>query len=1842
MISSSIVAAETAVVGGGSAAAAAATAAVAPSSDPPPLVVSSNDLNSGGGEPPPQQQLQRRRKRTRGTDTDEESWRPTPAAAAATTTTTPQRHNDDDNNNDHAKLPSPPPSTPQEQQQHLLLLNPHTLRLLKLVQEGTVEHAQLAATLLAEMTSSSSPMVLWDILGRLQGYLQSPEWKTRHNASLAMEGVARQLPRNDQQEFLTHGAVHHRDQQQQQQQQIESQGGLESSPTTTTTSMYNDTTNNDNHNNSNTWLTLDDVKEHLSTILEKGRPLLSTSESNYNNNHDNNQDNNNNDEHEEEALLEQLDATAAAAEKAEFIQRRVQLQRLILARRLGLSSVLSHVGGKHLEDSVLSIQNDDFVYDNNDNDDDGARRNPVVRKSAAAAAKSKDDDTKSIRALLVMELRQQQQQQQQLQPGTSFRQVSHKNAQCLLATELVYRMFDASWYVRHGSLMGIMALMRAWKVHEASHFGIWPLDIMSRCLCILGLDRFADYSETATSSETGGIVAPVREMAGQVFAILFWAAPESIQRSSYDSIVHLSIVHRDDEDDASSSWEIRHAALLALKYVMALRGGVLNKKNDVPATDWTIHELSDHVLELATRSLNDTNHDTRGMAAQLLVVWLNTEWNPHHHSRSLISHILNQLWGALSPSILISSTVKDIVTLLDVLIRNDFRQVIAGIPTCEGRAPTTPCSRLLSRLALLTTAPYLSVKCVVVVLIGKAAKELELFLQDDTTTTDVGKEARAEITHSFCDVVWVIYRLRFDSSIQLDPEMSQEEIRFFAACDETWLALARSSRILLGESMEARFTLEQKILSTFFGFPMSGLRATPHIDSAISLTEASFGKHHRFLVDAADAVAVFLSESGSSRPTQSQDMLHLFLRLSLDSPLMSHFERGCLLYTSLSPFPHTPMLNASRECFISAIHGKIKCCMMDPHRIRDVAVKLQKMLGKYLENGLESLVKGSCRSIEEITNEVTTIWGQFTDQFYSASGTLSPTLDSMRLTVLITGAIVSGGRDDLPEKLTPLVRGVMTSVQNENDPECQNTALRVMTTLLRLLFEDASVSDSQNLAFVKTRGKILQNLCTIIKARVEPGSINASKIIGRVAGSVTQPVESLGETWNEVAQLQDSHETNGTIGAVLILAAMCHDLTNRRTGEFFIHSFARSLVSLSCTAMDDSIKCYSSECLQKMRDFDQRLLLEESLPKIALMCTNESDAIRSQACEVLFEMIDTTVAALCPYVRSLLPLAMRLMTDSSKRVAQAGARVFSTLVQLAPLVKESATLQLLSESGTETTDQVIDHLIHGQPLPPCEIHPTVRQALEASGVHLRTYQLDGITWLRFLQQVGLNGALTDSMGLGKTLQALVGISLAHTDVVKSSHQAPMSLVVCPSSVLGHWEKEVSRFFPGGTVFRHYCLHGPNRKNPIPNDCNLVITSYASLRSEIALLNKRKWTYIVLDEGHLLKNPETATAKAARRLNSRFKLILTGTPVQNKVNEVWACFDFLMPNFLGSSVEFSREFAKPISKGQRVGAGASDIALSMEKLKLLHQQVLPFILRREKENVLKELPPKVITTIQCEMSPQQGQLYHNFCQSSQGRRFLGSFHRALQEPSTDSTIPNLGHDVLKAMLYLRLVCTHPALVEVSGSPSKDGSQIGMSGKLVALKGLLVECGLPSQDLVAADNDTSLLYVSADESDEQGIDDFEEVLDPRDNGPSYFNDLSSSRCKCLIFAQFTSSLDIVEALLHHHFPAVSYLRLDGKVPVPKRGEIVDSFNESDHIKILLLTTRIGGLGLNLTGRWLPVALSLSFDVFGAHIVVRCFHIRCRYSHISRTRLESTRGFASYGSSPSNRTRKDRERV
>lgn len=166
--------------------------------------------------------------------------------------------------------------------------------------------------------------------------------------------------------------------------------------------------------------------------------------------------------------------------------------------------------------------------------------------------------------------------------------------------------------------------------------------------------------------------------------------------------------------------------------------------------------------------------------------------------------------------------------------------------------------------------------------------------------------------------------------------------------------------------------------------------------------------------------------------------------------------------------------------------------------------------------------------------------------------------------------------------------------------------------------------------------------------------------------------------------------------------------------------------------------------------------------------------------------------AICPFVRSLLPMAMSLMKDPEELCAKAAASIFSALVRLAPLVKKSVSLPLFEENADSNAELVMDHLIHGKPLPPCEIHPIVAGALNSGGITLRRYQLEGIAWLRFLQTVKLSGALTDAMGLGKTLQSLVGIALAHMDT--NCNHSPKSLVVCPTSVVGIGCKKLSASF----------------------------------------------------------------------------------------------------------------------------------------------------------------------------------------------------------------------------------------------------------------------------------------------------------------------------------------------------------------------------------------------------------------------------------------------------------------
>jgi TATA-binding protein-associated factor len=306
--------------------------------------------------------------------------------------------------------------------------------------------------------------------------------------------------------------------------------------------------------------------------------------------------------------------------------------------------------------------------------------------------------------------------------------------------------------------------------------------------------------------------------------------------------------------------------------------------------------------------------------------------------------------------------------------------------------------------------------------------------------------------------------------------------------------------------------------------------------------------------------------------------------------------------------------------------------------------------------------------------------------------------------------------------------------------------------------------------------------------------------------------------------------------------------------------YLRPLVELSCKAIEPSVRESSAEQVKSLCLLDENAALPMALPNVAsFLKDSENDFYRLRGCQLLQAVFDVASMSICPYVRSLLPLAMSLMTDPVELCAKTAASIFSRLVQVAPLVRESSSLSLSRSETDKKADMVMDHLIHGKPLPQCDIHPTIASALKASGVTLRAYQLEGVSWLRFLQTMNLSGALCDSMGLGKTLQALVGVALSHLD--DDAKDIPRSLVVCPSSVCGHWIQEIERFFPNKKIFRAIALTGPISqrvslwKEHIRN-CNIVVTSYSILRSDIDKLSEIQWRYCILDEGHLLKNPKT--------------------------------------------------------------------------------------------------------------------------------------------------------------------------------------------------------------------------------------------------------------------------------------------------------------------------------------------------------------------------------------------------
>lgn len=432
------------------------------------------------------------------------------------------------------------------------------------------------------------------------------------------------------------------------------------------------------------------------------------------------------------------------------------------------------------------------------------------------------------------------------------------------------------------------------------------------------------------------------------------------------------------------------------------------------------------------------------------------------------------------------------------------------------------------------------------------------------------------------------------------------------------------------------------------------------------------------------------------------------------------------------------------------------------------------------------------------------------------------------------------------------------------------------------------------------------------------------------------------------------------------------------------------------------------------------------------------------------------------------------------------------------------------------------------------------------------YQKTCVQWLWELYQQKTGGIIGDEMGLGKTVQIISFITGLHYSGLLDK---PV-LVVVPATVMNQWVKEFHRWWP---PLRCCILHSigsgmANKKvdeaklemilemededdpaskkafNAIKSKMNaqrivdnvmenghVLITTYVGLRIYSDQILSRDWGYVVLDEGHKIRNPNLAITICCKQIKTYNRIILSGTPIQNNLVELWSLFDFVFPGRLGTLPVFEQQFAVPINMGGYANASNVQVQTGYKCAVILRDLISPYLLRRLKKDVAKDLPKKEEMVLFIKLTKLQQEMYELFLASEE----LQAIYKGRR-------------NVLMGVDILRKICNHPDLVN-RDIHRKGYGYYKKSGKMVVLKDLL-----------------SLWRT-------QGH-------------------------KILLFCQTKQMLDILEKFIVDSVifdPAMVYLRMDGSTPIAKRQQLVDQFNSTPSITLFLLTTKVGGLGVNLTG-------------------------------------------------------------
>ena len=420
--------------------------------------------------------------------------------------------------------------------------------------------------------------------------------------------------------------------------------------------------------------------------------------------------------------------------------------------------------------------------------------------------------------------------------------------------------------------------------------------------------------------------------------------------------------------------------------------------------------------------------------------------------------------------------------------------------------------------------------------------------------------------------------------------------------------------------------------------------------------------------------------------------------------------------------------------------------------------------------------------------------------------------------------------------------------------------------------------------------------------------------------------------------------------------------------------------------------------------------------------------------------------------------------------------------------------------------------------------PAIPSQLQAD---LRAYQQEGFAWLTFLRRFGLGACLADDMGLGKTVQ-FIAYLLHVQELAASTAQEDRfpSLLICPTSVLGNWQKELKRFAPSLNVMVHYGAqrHNDSRFSVEARQADIVLTTYSTATLDVEVLEPYTWSSVCLDEAQNIKNAQTKQSQAVRRFTAHHRIVLTGTPIENNLSELWSLYDFMNPGYFGTLRSFQQQFNTAVEKER-----------DMEQTAALQKLVKPFMLRRKKKDpaIQLDLPDKNEMKTYVHLTAEQGALYDQ------------TVHKLMESMKELEGIERKGA-ILAALTQLKQLCDHPALL---------------------LKEDLMKVDSAAENDQSMDTETIIARSSK----------LERLVD-------MVKELRETGDRCLIFTQYIGMGRLLQRVLAKILEE-PVLYLHGGTPKPARDRMIEEFQSdvlpaSNQPNVFILSLKAGGVGLNLT--------------------------------------------------------------